>query len=267
MDSVQEPAVSATGLRQSALAHADERDLMNQAAEGDTAARGQLIERYLPLARRLAARYKRAGEPLDDLFQVASMGLVKAAERFDASRGTAFSSYAVPTILGELKRHFRDRGWTIHVPRELQERVLEIDRTVDELSTEIGRSPSVREIADRLNVSTEAVLEAMEASSKHEPSSLDETRRSDDGTGAPVSESVGGDDPGYEVVEYGAAIEGTLNSLSDRDRKILHLRFVEDLTQSVIAGQVGVSQMHVSRIIRRSLDRLRDAAEPVDDAA
>lgn len=242
-----------------------ESELLERAASGDGRARDEVVRRYLPLAKRLAARYRRAGEPIDDLIQVASLGLIKAAERFETGRGTAFSSYAVPTILGELKRHFRDRGWALHVPRELQERVLRMDRAVEGLTTELGRAPSVAELARRLAIDEEAVLEAMEVAATHEPSSLDESRHGEDGSGAPVEEVVGGSDPGFEVVEYGASIAETLAELTERDRQVLHLRFVEDMTQSQIAEAIGVSQMHVSRILRGALQRLRDAAGEPDD--
>jgi RNA polymerase sigma-B factor len=229
--------------------------------DGDEAARDALIERFLPLARQLARRYQRANEPLDDLVQVASIGLVKAVDRFDLERGVAFSSYAVPTILGELKRYFRDSGWAVHVPRGTQERAMQVDRAVKELAARLGRSPSVREVADTVDASVEEVLSAMEASLAYEAVSLEAQRSAGDAEGDTYADSIGADDERFELVEYGATIAPTLNALPGRDRLVLHLRFVEDLTQSQIAERIGVSQMQVSRLIRRALTRLRTVAD------
>jgi RNA polymerase sigma-B factor len=226
----------------------------------DPALREQLVEQFLPLARQLARRYQRGGEPLDDLVQVASLGLVKAVDRFDSSRGVAFSSYAVPTILGELKRYFRDSGWAVHVPRGLQERTMQIDRVAKELSGRLGRSPSVSEIAEHMDTSIEDVLAAMEASQAYEAVSL-EAQRSGDPDAETYADSIGAEDERFELVEYGAAIAPALRALPPRDRLVLHLRFAEDMTQSQIAEEIGVSQMQVSRLIRRALARLRAVAE------
>jgi RNA polymerase sigma-B factor len=227
---------------------------------GDRRARDELIERFMPLARQLARRYQRVNEPLDDLVQVASLGLVKAVDRFDPRRGVAFSSYAVPTILGELKRHFRDAGWAVHVPRGIQERAMQVDRAVKELSGRFGRSPSVSEVADHLDASDEDVLTAMEAGQAYEAVSLD-AQRSGDNEGDTFAESIGAEDERFELVEFGAAISPAFRALPKRDQEVLHLRFVEDLTQSQIADRIGVSQMQVSRLIRRALARLRAVAE------
>jgi RNA polymerase sigma-B factor len=228
----------------------------------DEAARDELIVRLLPLAKRMARRYRRADDPLDDLVQVAVMGLVKAIDRFDPARQTAFSSYAVPTMLGELKRHFRDHGWALHVPRGMQERVMAVDGGVRELSRTLGRSPSATEVAADLGMAEEDVLEAMEASTAYEAVSLESHRYSGDADdGATYAERVGEEDAHYDLVEYEATIAPALRALPARDRVVLHLRFVEDMTQAEIADRVGVSQMHVSRIIRRSLERLRAVAE------
>jgi RNA polymerase sigma-B factor len=225
---------------------------------GDQAAREALIERFLPLARQLARRYERQDEPLDDLLQVASMGLVKAVDRFDPSRGTAFSSFAVPTILGELKRYFRDVGWAVHVPRGMQERALEVNRAVSELSRNLGRSPTPAEIAAATEFTHEEVLEAMEAATAYDSVSLEAPRSgSDDGEAEEFVNTLGGEDPGYELAEYTATLAPELRALPERDRLVLHMRFVEDLTQSEIAERIGVSQMHVSRLIRRALEKLR----------
>ena len=242
----------------------DRRLLLRYHRHGDSRAREELVSRFLPLAQQLARRYQRGNEPLDDLVQVASLGLVKAIDRFDPERGTAFSSYAVPTILGELKRYFRDTGWAVHVPRGLQERVMKLDAAVKELSRKLGRAPSVPEIAEALAIESEAVLEAMEAATAYDSISLDGYRFGDSGGGETYAESIGEEDESYELVEYSATIEPTLRALPARDRIVLHLRFVEDLTQAEIAERVGVSQMHVSRLIRRALERLRTVAEYSD---
>jgi RNA polymerase sigma-B factor len=236
---------------------ADDRDLVLRKAEGDAAAREELIERYMPLVQRLAARYRHGKEPMEDLIQAGSVGLVKAVDRFDPDRGLPLASFAVPTILGELKRHFRDHGWAVHMPRELQERILKVERVADELATGLARSPSIAEIAARLELSEEDVLEAMAAAGAATPLSLDAKPPSPEEDGPTVAEKVGDVDPGYEVVEYGASIGEAVEELSERERLVMHLRFVEDQTQSQIAERIGVSQMHVSRIIRRTVDRLR----------
>ncbi|MDX6673655.1 MAG: polymerase sigma-B factor [Solirubrobacteraceae bacterium] len=236
-------------------------ELFARMQAGDERARDELIERFLPLARQLARRYQRAAEPLDDLVQVASIGLVKAVDRFDAARGVAFSSYAVPTILGELKRYFRDSGWAVHVPRGMQERAMQVDRAIKELAGRLGRSPSVDEVAEHTHSSVEDVLGAMEAGQAYESVSLDSDRGNPGEPGTEtVADGIGETDERFELVEYGASIAPAVKALSDRDRLILHLRFVEDLTQSQIADRIGVSQMQISRLIRRSLARLRAAA-------
>ena len=228
----------------------------------DEAARDELVRRLLPLARRMARRYRRADDPLDDLVQVAVLGLVKAIDRFDPERETAFSSYAVPTMLGELKRHFRDHGWALHVPRGMQERVMAVDGAVREIARREGRSPSASEVGRSLGLSEEEVLEAMEASAAYEAISLESHRYGGDADeGATYAERVGEEDGRFELVEYEATLAPVLRALPERDRVVLHLRFVEDLTQAEIADRIGVSQMHVSRIIRRSLERLRAVAD------
>ena len=245
---------------------ADERALLRRYAKNhDPVVREELASRFMPLARRLASRYRGDREPLDDLVQVASLGLVKALDRFDPDRGVAFSSYAVPTILGELKRHFRDRGWSVRVPRDLQERIAKVDRATARLPSKLGRVPTVNEIAEHLDLDPEEVLEAMQAGQAHHAMSLDAQHQSEDGEGISLTERIGDEDPGYETIEYGVAIEDAVRSLSERDRMVLHLRFVEDLTQTQIAEQVGVSQMHVSRILRSALERLREEAATSQD--
>lgn len=225
--------------------------------DGSQPALEELTERYLPLARGLAGRYRHTNESQEDLIQVANMALVKAIQRFDTERGVAFSSFAVPTILGELKRYFRDHSWSVHVPRGLQERGSLVNRTVDTLSERLGRSPSVNEVAAELDLDLEQVLEGLEAAQAFNASSLDADRQSDDEGAGTLGDLIGDDDPGYDLVEYGASVEDVLNKMPNRTRQILHLRFRDDLTQTEIAQRVDISQMHVSRIIRHALAELR----------
>jgi RNA polymerase sigma-B factor len=228
--------------------------------EGDLAAREELVERFLPLARDLALRYTYTDEPFDDLLQVASMGLIKAIDRFEPGRGTKFTSYAAPTILGELKRHFRDKGWSLHVPRDLQERALAVGRETEALSKKLGRSPKVREVAATLNCSIEDVLEAQEAAASYEAASLDAPTSREDDEAAPLVDLLGGEDEAYELVESRDAIANTWNALPEVERRVLELRFMHDLTQREIGERIGYSQMHVSRLLRRALNRLETAA-------
>jgi RNA polymerase sigma-B factor len=242
-------------------AREDRRLLVRYHHEGDPAAREALVQRFLPLARQLARRYQRGGEPLDDLVQVASLGLLKAIDRFDPARETAFSSFAVPTILGELKRHFRDKGWSVRVPRDLQELTVKVDRVGEQISRDLGRAPTPTEIAESIGVTAEQVLEAREASAAYRAVSLDRPRDEDDEDSSGISDAVGIEDPGFSVAEDAATVERLMRVLTDREREVLRLRFEEDLTQSEIGARVGVSQMHVSRLIRQSVARLREAAE------
>jgi RNA polymerase sigma-B factor len=243
-------------------AREDRRLLERLHRHGDPAARDALVERFLPLARQLARRYQHGGEQLDDLVQVASLGLLKAIDRFDPARETAFSSFAVPTILGELKRHFRDKGWAVRVPRDLQELAVRVDRVTDELSRDLGRAPSIAEIAEHIGTTAEQVLEAREAAAAYRAVSLDRSRDDDDEADSGMAESVGIEDPGFGVAENAATVERLMRVLSQREREVLRLRFAEDLTQSEIGARVGVSQMHVSRLIRHAVSQLREAAEP-----
>lgn len=222
--------------------------------------REQLVERFLPLARQLARRYERSEEPFDDLFQVASLGLVKAIDRFDPDRPVAFSSYAVPTILGELKRHFRDKTWSVRVPRDLKEMSLRTDAAVTELNKELGHQPSVAAIATRLDVSEEVVLEALQAGTAYTATSLQTPRSGDDEAGETLGDTLGIDDRDYEAAENRATLEALMRQITPREREVLRLRFMEDLTQAEISDQIGVSQMQVSRIIRQAITRLRGAA-------
>ncbi len=223
---------------------------------GDPAAREELVRRYLPFAKNLALRYRGASESFDDLLQVANLGLVNAVDRFDPARGTPFAAFASPTILGELKRHFRDRVWTVRVPRGLHDRMAEVEKATSALTVELQRSPSVGEIAAKMDVDPAEVLEVMEANHNRRPLSLDRPVGGEEDE-APASEWVGDEDEGYELIDDKLALEGALPQLDDRERLILRLRFVEDMTQSQIAEQIGHSQMHVSRILRRTLERIR----------
>lgn len=225
---------------------------------GDARAREQLIERYLPLARRLARRYQRAEEPLEDLVQVASLGLLKAVDRFDSARAVVFSSYAVPTIVGELKRHFRDRTWSVRVPRDLQELALRVDGVVTQLSLSSGRSPSVGDIARAIELPPEEVLEALEAAAAYRAGSLDAPRSiQGEDSGDTLADTLGDDDHGFMRAEERATLEPLLGHISERERTVLELRFGADLTQAEIGERIGVSQMQVSRLIRQALARLR----------
>jgi RNA polymerase sigma-B factor len=227
---------------------------------GDLEAREELVVRFMPLARQLAARYRHAGEPLEDLVQVACVGLIKAVDRYDPERGNGFTRYAVPTMLGEIKRHFRDKGWSVHVPRATQELVLKVGEALGDLPSRLGRSPTARDIAAAVNAPVEDVLEAMEAATAYEAVSLDAPRPGTNEDEAwTLGESLSEEEQGYELVEIGETLRGTLEALPARERLILRLRFEEDLTQAEIAETIGVSQMHVSRLLRRSLDRLSAA--------
>jgi RNA polymerase sigma-B factor len=238
------------------VTHAEERLLFARLRAHPTAElREQAVRRFLPLARSLAARYARSGEPLDDLEQVACIGLLNAIDRFDPERGAAFSSFAVPTILGELRRHFRDRTWALRVPRQLQEIAMQIERTRDELTSSLGRQPTVAELADRLETDEETILQAFELSIARNTVSLTAPRPNSDEPDMP-----GTLDEGYARAEDRAVLAPLLATLGARDATIVLLRFREDLTQDAIAKRVGVSQMHVSRVLHRSLVRLRDAA-------
>src|SRR5215217_9638502 len=234
--------------------------LVRYHAHGDLAAREELVERFLPLARDLALRYTYTDQPFDDLLQVASLGLIKAIDRFEPDRGTKFTSYAAPTILGELKRHFRDKGWSLHVPRDLQERTLAVSRETEALSKKLGRSPKVREVADAIGCSVEDVLEAQEAAASYEAASLDAPAARDDDEAASLIDLMGDDDTSFELVESRDAIASTWRALPEVERRVLELRFMHDLTQREIGERIGYSQMHVSRLLRRALDRLETAA-------
>jgi RNA polymerase sigma-B factor len=220
----------------------------------DRADRDALVQRFLPLARHLAGRYC-VGTERDDLEQVAAIGLIKSIDRFDPSRGIAFSSFAVPTILGELKRHFRDLGWSVRVPRALQELSTRVTHAVEELTGELGRTPTTQEIAGHCGVSEEQVLEARATVTAHRAISLDQPAREDDDDAG--RQLIGREDGGYAEVEQAADLERLLARLSERERIVLRLRFHEDLVQREIAERIGISQMHVSRLIAHAINTLR----------
>jgi len=239
---------------------ADEARLLSRyAATRDPALKEELVHRLLPLARSFALRYRGAPEQLEDLIQVASLGLVKALDGFDPERGKSFVAYAAPTILGELRRHFRDHVWEIRVPRGLQERIAAVREAVAQLSDEMGRSPSVSQISERLKLSEEAVWEALQAEDSRRTLSLDTPRSHDDGESVPMVETLGSPDRAYDAVEVQLAAEDA--TLDEREREVLRLRFEEDLTQYEIGRILGVSQMQVSRIMRRALRKLLGAVQ------
>ena len=227
---------------------------------GSPRAREALVRRFLPLARHTARRFQRSNDSLEDLTQVASYALLKAIDGFDPSRGLAFSSYAIPTITGELKRHARDTSWGMRVPRGLQERVLDVERTINDLTPRLRRSPTPAEIAAELGIDTEEVVEAIEAGSSYTLESLNASL-SVDSEAATRMDLIGADDPHYELVDDAHALSPLLRELPARERTILALRFGEELPQSEIALRLGFSQMHVSRLLRRTLDRLHEQVE------
>jgi RNA polymerase sigma-B factor len=238
----------------------DDALLRRYARTRDEALLDTLVARWMPLARQLARRYGRSSEPFEDLMQVASMGLVKALQGYDPDRGRAFSSYAVPTIMGELKRYFRDRTWSVRMPRSLQELAMRVDAARDRLAGEAGRSPSVSELAAATGAGEEEVLEALQAGDAYHATSL-EAQRSDDEDAFSLGDLLGDTDDGFRLAEHRVLLTSVLCELGERDREILRLRFEEDLTQQQIAAIIGVSQMQVSRLLRRSLATLRSAAE------
>ena len=238
------------------LAHDDQSMLAAYAETHDQQLRAALAERYLPLARSIARRYARGSEPLDDLVQVASLGLLKALDRFDPARGVAFSSFAVPTIAGEVRRHFRDRCWAVRPPRDLQERALSVDKVAEELTNRIGRAPTVRQIGQALELDDEAVLEAMQASRAAAATSLSAPRGTEDDADGTLGATIGSDEDGFEQAEQRALYHQLARCLTDREREIVSLRFEHDLTQEEIGKQVGVSQMQVSRVLRQALAKL-----------
>jgi RNA polymerase sigma-B factor len=222
------------------------------------AARDALVRMHLPLVEHLARRFRNRGEPYDDLVQVATIGLIKSIDRFDVERGVEFSTYATPTIVGEIKRHFRDKGWAVRVPRRLQELRLQLTTATSELSQRNGRSPTVRELAGHLNLSEDEVLEGLESANAYSTLSLDAPEQ-DDADSLAVADTLGSEDEELEGVEYRESLKPLLGQLPPREKKILLLRFFGGMTQSQIAAEIGISQMHVSRLLSRTLAQLRES--------
>jgi RNA polymerase sigma-B factor len=227
--------------------------------DGDERAREQALVESMPLVRALASRYAGRGEPLEDLVQVGSIGLIKAVDRFDVDRGVDFASYAVPTIVGEIRRHFRDKAWAMHVPRRLKELSLRLSRTLDQLTTELGRSPTIAELAAAAGVEEEDAIDALDSMNAYSTRSLHAPF--DDDSDDSLSEKLGAEELGYVEVEDGAIVDAGLDALDERERQIVELRFFHELTQSQIASEIGISQMHVSRLLRRALATMRGRIE------
>ena len=225
--------------------------------DGDRSAREQALVELMPLVRSLAARYAGRGEPLDDLVQVGAVGLIKAVDRFDVTRGVEFTSYGVPTIVGEIRRHFRDRAWAMHVPRRIKELSVRLSRVLDELTTTLGRSPTIAEIAQAAAVDEEDVIDALDASHAYATRSLDAPSAGGD----PFADGLAGADPGFDGVDDRWVLSAGLEALDARARRIVELRFFEERTQSQIAAELGISQMHVSRLLRDAMQRMRKSIE------
>lgn len=223
--------------------------------------RQRLVDQFIGLVEFLARRFRNRGEPLEDLVQVGSIGLLKAIDRFDLDREVEFSTYATPTIVGELKRHFRDKGWAVRVPRRLQELHLEITKVVGFLGHELGRAPTVPEIAEAARVSEEEVLEGLEIAQAYNFTSLDAPIDSDDSGSTSFADQLGGEDEHLENLEYRASLAPEMAKLPEREQRIIYLRFFKAMTQSEIAERLGISQMHVSRLLNRTLTTLRESLE------
>ncbi|MCX8032840.1 MAG: RNA polymerase sigma factor SigF [Thermoleophilia bacterium] len=246
--------VSASGQR---LNEMDEKELLKLAREhGDAAAREELIRRYLPLVRSLARRFAGRGQPVEDLVQVGAIGLIKAIDRFDLGRGVELSTYATPTILGEIKRYFRDKGWAVKVPRALQDLGARLNKAIEDLGGELNRSPTIAELAEAVSASEEEVVEALESLHAQSSVSLFATGNADSDEPGELLDYLGASEEAYETFEQRGWLAPAMARLEPRERLILHLRFYEGLTQTEIAARVGISQMHVSRLIRKSLESL-----------
>jgi RNA polymerase sigma-B factor len=233
--------------------HTDEELLDTYHREGDPSARDELVDRFMPFARKLAVRYMHSREPLDDLVQVACLGLLNAIDRFDPDHGKKFTTFAAPTILGEIKRYFRDKGWAVHVPRDLQERAVALSRHTERLSNELGRSPTLVELADALGCTIEQTVEAIDAGENYQLTSLDAPVASDDEDRRALADMLGSEDDGYELAEDRHALASRWAELPEQQRQVLGLRLVHGLTQREISQRIGYSQMHVSRLLRKSM--------------
>jgi RNA polymerase sigma-B factor len=258
-------SVASMGTEDLLYGSADDGELLRRYHEdGDVRARQALIERHIGFVRRLAQRYAHRGENLEDLTQVGCVGLIKAIDRFDGQYKVTLATYAAPNVLGEIKRHFRDKGWAMRVPRDVQELNVKLGRVVDELTGKLGRSPSVVELAKATHSTTEQVVEALDSSRAYNTVSLSAPapdEGGEDDSGDPL-EHLGDEDEGYELAEERQLLREGFRELGDRERSILHMRFFLGMTQSEIADQVGISQMHVSRLIRQSIDRVREQLAP-----
>ena len=240
------------------LAEVPEKELLRRVHdEGDPAAREEMITRYLPLVRSLARRFSSRGQAVEDLIQVGSIGLIKAIDRFDTSRGVELSTYATPTILGEIKRYFRDKGWAVKVPRALQDLNIRLNRVIEQLTVELNRSPTIPEMAEACDATEEEVLEALESGRAYNSLSIYSSGTSDDEDAMELLDFLGTEAGEYELVEQRRYLAPAMERLDDRERLILHLRFFEGMTQTQIATRVGISQMHVSRLIRKSIEVMR----------
>jgi RNA polymerase sigma-B factor len=248
--------LSKNEVRELFLAYAEETNETERAV-----LREQLVDQYIGLVEFLARRFRNRGELLEDLVQVGTIGLLKAIDRFDLDREVEFSTYATPTIVGEIKRHFRDKGWAVRVPRRLQELHLELTKVIGNLGQELGRSPTVTEIAEAAGTSEETVLEGMEIAQAYNFTSLDAPLDSDDSESSSFADQIGTEDDQLANLEYRAALAPEMAKLPERERRILYLRFYRAMTQSEIADRLGISQMHVSRLLNRTLVRLREALE------
>mgnify|MGYP000911330193 CR=1 FL=1 len=240
------------------LADMDERELLLRLREhNDEVAREELIKRYLPLVRSLARRFASRGQSVEDLIQVGSIGLIKAVDRFDLERGVELSTYATPTILGEIKRYFRDKGWAVKVPRALQDLNVRLNKVIEQLTLELQRSPTIAELAEAAEVTEEEVVEALESGRAYSSVSIYSAGVNDDEEAPELLDSLGVEEEAYEVFEQRRVLAPAMERLDPRERLILHLRFFEGMTQTQVAARIGISQMHVSRLIRKSIDNLR----------
>ncbi len=234
-----------------------ERALLIRIRDGDTAARQELITRYLPLVRSIARRFASRGQPVEDLTQVGSIGLIKAVDRFDLERGVELSTYATPTIMGEIKRYFRDKGWAVKVPRALQDLNVRLNKLLEQLTVDLQRSPSIAELATAAGVSEEEVVEAMESGRAYSSVSIFSGGANEEDDSLEILDCLGKEEPAYEIFEQRRLLAPAMERLDPRERLILHLRFFEGMTQTQVAARIGISQMHVSRLIRKSIENLR----------
>lgn len=235
-----------------------ERELLVRVRDSkDAVAREELITRYLPLVKSLARRFASRGQPVEDLIQVGSIGLIKAIDRFDLGRGVELSTYATPTILGEIKRYFRDKGWAVKVPRALQDLNVRLNRVIEQLTVELRRSPTIAELATATRATEEEVVEALESGRAYSSVSIFSGGTSDDDESLELLDCLGAEEAAYDIFEQRRVLAPAMGRLEPRERLILHLRFFEGMTQTQVAARIGISQMHVSRLIRRSIDNLR----------